>query len=263
MSGNHSKRKWRIYLIIFVEVLAFILGCCAFLLDVHSIEYYAASMGLLILTICFFIDCETSTGEAVIFFRLFIFLILYGFFSALFPALLASKALPSSWQWPIAGEMQALVLKSGQKAVVLKSVPRVQIYDADNQYLRGWFVPVTIGSAPRLVGNAEEEFGLEGHEMILVEVHLDDKEIIFTPEGQIVLEQPIGRQGSSDRPKTGNFETISFKSSWYVQPLCDPFSAWRWVVAGLLGLAILGILGLLSGADQGKDDEGKKHLCKN
>lgn len=248
MMGKYFGRNRVIYINILFMVCVFIFGYYAFSTNGPSVTYFFTSIAFLFLWTGFNLADGTSTDkESYVSRSLSIFLIMYGFFCILFPSFGASKVLPSNWQWPIAGKIQAVVLKSGQKAVVLENLPRVQIYDANSQYLSGWFVPIkrnfARGKSHELIGISEEIPGHEGQEIIVVEVYKDSNDVFFTPEGQIVSIKYFDKGiGYRDRVKTGHFETISFKSSWYDLPYSNPSYA---LFCGMAGFLFLG-WGILS-----------------
>lgn len=167
----------------------------------------------------------------------------YGWISCIFPASLAEYVVPSSWEWPVGPGSPVINLSDGQTAVALGDLaaPRVQIYDAEGRYIRGWFVHA-YGWRLDFVEPEAEEGGSQSEETILVHVARDRKIIQYTLTGEKIGAWPASETLSISK---GRSTLAAYPICWYKLPLASPIFAGLMVFIGMIGVAFLHVAGVL------------------
>lgn len=155
-------------------------------------------------------------------------LILVGFVSFLAPHW--AKWVPSSIEWPIGWAGEVVTFPSGMRAVSHDSSNRVQIYDANWKFLRGWHVEANGGVFVRTAALPNETL-----EIVTARTNM---RYVFDLQGN-VLEQLSARR----TPSTGvqHVTLGEFVPTWpWLITLTHPFVAFFALILGFLVMAFGG-----------------------
>lgn len=150
-------------------------------------------------------------------------LIIYGLL-AVSASWWAQYVVPGSWEWPLPEETRVVVLDNDQRAAATANSGRVQIYDADGRYIRGWFVPDEGGRAAVA--------GTEGRNTVLVDLPEADKLILYGMNGLILRDDK--RPEHFKVEPSDRFQAMTFATPWYQWPLISRNRASALVMVGLL-----------------------------
>jgi hypothetical protein len=154
-----------------------------------------------------------------------------GFFAQC--SLNAGAFLPANVEWPVRWAENAVPLQDGSFAVSLKAVSRVQIYDGQWRFVRGWQVPVfgkpfrldeMLDGSIRVINRRQQSsFYSEGGQLLEVKnlAPRDQNE----PIGALPLDLPVSM--------TTNPLLLLFAS---------PFASWGMAAFGALGAFLIGRL---------------------
>ena len=150
-------------------------------------------------------------------------------FLAPFAYQICSTFLPTSFEWPIGSADN--VIRTQQNNYIVPHVPsgRVQVYDANFQFIRGWKVETSGGTFKILPFNeSRQQF-----EVVTARNHM---KYVFDLTGQEMTREkyPSGQYDSF--PKAGG--SIAIPTPLWMMPLSHPFNAWIIAVMGFLILKL-------------------------
>jgi hypothetical protein len=148
-----------------------------------------------------------------------------GFFAS---ALLATGVLklPTSWEWP-AGYVNGVVTAADGKHIVpLVPAGRVQIYDSQWHFIRGWNVDAKGG-----------DFRVKYSSSGVIEIFTarGDHHYSFTSDGQLISSITT----SQPYPSSAYGQSLVVPTSPLLWVFSSPFLSWLAVVIGLIGMAIV------------------------
>ncbi len=157
-------------------------------------------------------------------------LVLYGgvaFFGQALAALGGLSFLSASTEWPVGWAEGVVTDTEGRSIVPHPSSGRVQVYDADGRFLRGWFVPASGGDFKVDVTgqNQVEVFTARGRERLL-----------YTIDGDLLHRGTYAPRSYGD-VGPGAPTVRQFRTPWFLRPFAHPGIAWGVAVVGVLGLA--------------------------
>jgi hypothetical protein len=156
------------------------------------------------------------------------FLMAYGIF-AFFGQAGGLWFLGDSAEWPVLGTEDAVENARGEQFVPLVASGRIQVYDREGKFLRGWSVP-TSGGAFKL--HATKEGNLD------VFMARGDRHLVFAADGTLLSDGHY-RGEDYDRLPAGPSCRVEHSAAWYLWPLTNPALAMLPGVVGLLGLGLL------------------------
>jgi hypothetical protein len=106
---------------------------------------------------------------------------------------------------------------------------RIQVYDREGKFLRGWSVPASGGAFKLHVTKDDnlEVFTARG-----------DRRLVFAADGTLLVEGQY-RGEDYDRLPTGPDCQFNHTAAWYLLPLAHPFLAMLPGVAGFVGIVFL------------------------
>jgi hypothetical protein len=155
------------------------------------------------------------------------FLMAYGIF-AFFAQAGGLWFLGESSEWPLLGTEDAVENARGERFVPLVASARIQVYDREGKFVRGWSVP-TAGGVFKLHVTKDDNldvFAARG-----------DRHLVFAADGTLLTDDHY-REGY-DRLPSGPNCRVNHATAWYLWPLTNPGLAMLPGVAGLVGLALL------------------------
>lgn len=149
-----------------------------------------------------------------------------GFFAAALSAMGVIK-LPASREWP-AGYVSGVVT-TGHGDYIVPLVPsgRVQLYDAQWHFIRGWNVDAA-------GGDFKVEYSPEG--LIEVFTARGSHHYSFTEEGRLIVPARILPETFASLPRG---ESVAVPTSALLWVFSSPFLSWGVAVIGFIGLAVL------------------------
>lgn len=157
---------------------------------------------------------------------IFLVLALAGGFAFIATPLIGSRV-PEFFEWPVGQAENIIMTETGLFVVPLLWPSRIQLYDGDLRFIRGWHVPAAgglfsvrpVAREPEQIevrtarGNWRYRYDLDGNTLVSEE----------SPDAyDFHREREIGRSGYIDAPLL-------------LRPLADPFAAWVICAFGVLG----------------------------
>jgi hypothetical protein len=152
-----------------------------------------------------------------------------GFFGAGLSAMGIVK-LPNSFEWPAGSVCGVRTNARGEHVVPLVPSGRVQLYDPNWRFLRGWHVNANGG-----------EFEVECLENDQIGVYAGRgmRHYVFTENGEVVSSANYSSEPSSIR---NDWTCVVVPTSTIGWVFSSPFISWAVAVVGFIGLAIVGKL---------------------
>jgi hypothetical protein len=160
------------------------------------------------------------------------FLGLYGlvaFFAQMLAAMGGLWFIGPSVEWPVGEADQVAHTSDGHMLVPVIPSGRVQVYDDNGRFVRGWFVHASGGDfkvAPTSDGG------------VAVFTARGNRRILYTPSGALLEEATYSE--AYERVKAASGDTGRFRYAWPLWPLSHPFAAWGTGVVGMLGIGAFG-----------------------
>lgn len=160
---------------------------------------------------------------------IFLFLLIAGFLCFLAPAALIGShdILPASFEWPIGYADNVITTHSGQHIVPHTPSGRIQIYDSDWKFIRGWNVGASGGDFRVMPFN-------ESTQQIEVITARGNWKYHFDMNGNELSKEAYSPTAYSSFPKTGT--SLWVATPFWLMPLSHPFIAWGVGALGMLGL---------------------------
>jgi hypothetical protein len=156
------------------------------------------------------------------------FLLAYGTF-AFFAQAGGLFFVGESFEWPLVSMAGAVENARGQRFVPVIAPRRIQVYNGEDQFVSGWFIPASGGGFKLHITNDDnlEIFTVRG-----------DRLLVFAADGTLLTEGHYRGEDYDQRP-TGPDCRVDRLSAWYLWPLAHPFLALLPFAGGLGGLALL------------------------
>jgi hypothetical protein len=151
-----------------------------------------------------------------------------GFFGQALAAAGGLSFLNPSVEWPV-GFASGVVRDSGGRYIVPHWSGRVQVYDTEGRFQRGWFIDAAGGSFKVRVADADriEVFTARGR-----------KRFLFAPDGTLLQQDSYSPETYAE-VSTGPTVAMFFDTPWLLWPFAHPLIGWGVTLLGILGLASL------------------------
>ncbi len=148
-----------------------------------------------------------------------------GFFGSALSASGGLGWLPPTFEWPVGYAKNVLLMPVHRYAVPLTASGRIQIYDMNWGYLRGWSVDANGGT-----------FVLrpEGRDRIEVITARGNLRYLYDLDGTMLSKGTYAPENYGDYPSSGGAYSVPTK--WWLLPFTGPFYSW---ILGVLGGALL------------------------
>ena len=161
-----------------------------------------------------------------------VFALLYGalaFFAQAFSATGGARFLPTSFEWLLATVSGVVKDSAGQFIAPHTPSGRIQVYDQDKKYLRGWAVDA---------GGGLFKLHITSDNLIEVFTARGSRYFVFREDGAIVREGTYTPKTYSDLPAESDL-TERFKTPLILLPFSHPFAGWALGALGMLCLIVL------------------------
>jgi len=149
-----------------------------------------------------------------------------GFFGSGLSALGGLSWLPPSFEWPVEYANGVVTTADGLRVVPLDAPGRVQVYDADWHFLRGWKVD-TGGKSFKV------QLSPDGQ----TEVFGSRTRWVYTLQGELLRSEPL-RDSANAYNAIPNGESCVVPTPIWLWVFAGPFASWATAVAGLLLLVL-------------------------
>jgi hypothetical protein len=149
----------------------------------------------------------------------------FGFFGIALSATGGLCWLPFSFEWPVGSARGALVMPNHEYVVPVNAPSRIQIYDSNWKFLRGWYVDTYDGPFQISVANPNK-----------IEVITAKRELryVCSLEGSILSQGTYAPKSYADFPASG--QTMAIPTRWWLWMFEGPFYCG---IVVILGMAIL------------------------
>ena len=165
-----------------------------------------------------------------------------GFFGSALSATGGLNWLPESFEWPVGRAQGALAMPDGSLIVPHEPSGRIQIYNGDLSFQRGWFIDAH-GGAFRLSpadGNTFYVFTARGDHKYLYDMH-----------GSLFSRGTYPGADYSKAEHAG--QVVDIPTPFYLMVFAHPFASW---LVAAIGVALLFLTGE---ARRGKKERGPNH----
>ena len=147
------------------------------------------------------------------------------------------KFLPDSWEWPVAPRSGVIAFESGRKAVFLDELHRIQVYEADGRYSKGWFLkPSSSSSVFNRLSMYKNEYGIPGEEeTVLVHQSLQEDVTVYDLDGRLIGERKREYEHVGFPARQADDFPAVFSAGWYKWPLITELNGVICICIGLIG----------------------------
>jgi len=135
-----------------------------------------------------------------------------------------------SVEMPVLFSKGAVENSRGERFLFLKPVRRIQVYDREGNFLRGWFVKTEL----EIIDYAKLHVTKED----FIEVFFPGYRFVYTSSGELVKKEPFPREDMSFAP-SGPGCPLNVRAPFYLLPLAHPVVAWIIGITGMIGFGIL------------------------
>jgi hypothetical protein len=142
----------------------------------------------------------------------------FGFFGIAFSA---CGGLPFSFQWPVGSAKGILVMPEDQYVVPLRAANRIQIYDSEWKFLRGWYVDAHAGTFEIRIINTNK---------IEVLTARGDLRYVYNLDGSLLSKGTYSPE-YSEAPSAE--QSVIVPTHWWLWPFTGPFYSWALVIFGM------------------------------
>ena len=150
-----------------------------------------------------------------------------GFFGLAVSSFGGFRWLPSNFEWPVGAVHGALTMSDGTHVVPVKLAGnKIQIYNPDWRFLRGWYVPAG--------GGGQFELQLAGSDRIEVITRRPAMLYLYEPNGLLISTRGYAPKAFADFP--GSAENARVPTPWWLWMVTSPIHSW--LIFGL-GFAVL------------------------
>jgi hypothetical protein len=132
-------------------------------------------------------------------------------------------------EWPVGSSGRVVRDSQGRYVVPHPSSSRVQVYDANLQFERGWFVETDSGSWKVRIADGDR---------IEVLTARGGRRLQYGPDGTLLEQGPIAPEEYADIP-TGPTITVDVGTPWVLRPFAHPFYGMGMLFLGVIALAVL------------------------
>lgn len=144
----------------------------------------------------------------------------------------AGQLIPSSVEWPIGRSVDAVELASGHYAVAHDPTGRIQIYDQELRFVRGWHVEIAGGAMELSIPPGQAD-------VLQVYGHRTKQRSFYTVDGELVSQEASEREPVFvDETRQ---RTIKLAQRWWQWPLTSPIYGGSLMLLGTLGQNAIGV----------------------
>ena len=136
------------------------------------------------------------------------------------------RRVSSNFEWPVGSAKGVLIMPNKELVVPLEAIGRIQIYDANTKFLRGWWVDG---------GKGGIKFKLAGTNMFEAWITRDDARYLYDLDGHLHFQGTYQLKDWNDLPLQS--EPASIPTSWWLWSFEGPFHSWITMIIG--GLFII------------------------
>ena len=152
-----------------------------------------------------------------------------GFFGAAFSAVGGLNGLPPGFEWPIGHASGVIVTRNGDHVVPHAPSGRIQIYDRDWKFIRGWHIEA---------GGGAFHIRMTDDDQIEAVTARGRMRYHYSSEGALLSQEKFDSQnypGFSDAGVSADVPT-----HWWLWVFTNPFHSWLVGAVGMILLAISG-----------------------
>jgi hypothetical protein len=163
------------------------------------------------------------------------FVLAFGAFAFLVPAAAVVgglKFIGNDVEWPPGRSSQVVIDPQQNHIVVMNWIGRIQIYDAQRRFVRGWWFP---GGGD---GQVKLRFLEKGN--LQVWQGKQYRSFVFTPAGKPFRQTKITPE-EFEIVQGEPYTSATFTTPWYLWPLTHPVYGWLTAAAGMAGSVVLEI----------------------
>jgi len=156
-----------------------------------------------------------------------------GFFGTALSATGGLAWLPSNFEWPAGFATGILTMTDGKQVVPLTAAGRIQVYDSEWRFLKGWYVDAGGGIFKiRPKDNEIEVITSRGRMRYL-----------YAIDGSLLSQDSYAPQSYADFPTPGRSAVVPTR--WWLWLFSSPFYSWATGATGMILLILIdkGILG--------------------
>jgi len=150
-----------------------------------------------------------------------------GFFGTMLSALGGLRWLPTTFEWPAGFVKGILVMPDGKRVVPHTPSGRIQIYDSDWRFLRGWFVDAHGG---------EFKIRLEGKDKIEVTTARRQMRYVYTLDGLLLSKDTYTPSSYYDFSTSS--QSAAVPTRFWLWTFSGPFHSWFVVMLGTVLLLL-------------------------
>jgi MFS family permease len=152
------------------------------------------------------------------------------FFGQMLSAIAGPWLPGDSWEWPM-GYVGGVVTDSAGRYIAPHCPSgRIQVYDRDRKFVRGWFVDA---------GGGIFKLRVIEDDKIEVFTARRQRRFLFAPDGTLLERGTYGTEVLWDDLPSGPSSAMVFDTPWVLWPFSHPFIAWALMFIGLVALIAL------------------------
>lgn len=138
--------------------------------------------------------------------------------------------LTTETEYPVSSSQEALLHPSGFRVAAIEHIGRIQIYDSQSEFIRGWSVDA---------GGGTFKAELIDEDTFRVVTARGNQLMIYALDGTLLeTSQYIGRYIDEKQPMV----RLDAAAPWYFWPLTHPFKAWFIAAFGMLSAWVIGLI---------------------
>lgn len=215
---------------------------CSIVFAVYCWSFLASIVGMFVFGLLFFSveglirlwrDRKKSSQVFWVLRGLSGFLVVFGAFSFFVPFVAVVGGLPflgNGFEWPAGYSNNVVIDPEGNHIVAIPWMGRIQIYDAERRFVRGWWVP---GG-----GDSDVKLRLLERGNIQVWQSKQNRGFAFARDGKLLWQLKITPDEFKNAQATP-YRSTSFATRWYCWPLVHPICGWLTAVVGGIGGGLL------------------------
>ena len=151
----------------------------------------------------------------------------FGFFSTVLSASGGLRWLPASFEWPVGIVGGVVMMPDGTQVVPHTASGRIQVYDRDWSFLRGWYVDASGGVFVLRV------FGPNQIEVITARRQM---RYVYSLDGSLLSREGYAPRSYSDFPARGFFAAVPTR--WWLWTFTSPFYSGAVIATGMVMLIL-------------------------
>ena len=153
----------------------------------------------------------------------------FGFFSTMLSASGGLRWLPASFEWPVGIVDGVVVMPDGAQVVPHTASGRIQVYDRDWSFLRGWYVDA---------GGGVFVLRPAGPNQIEVITARRQMRYVYSLDGSLLSQEGYAPRSYSDFPASGVFAAVPTR--WWLWMFTSPFYCGAIIAIGIVMSSLAG-----------------------